>query len=84
MIQRDKVLHAAVCAAAAVIVMALVWVALLFGLPWAMFAGGSILAVSYEGLQAYRGEGEPSGYDAAAGIGGALAVSLIAHALSFT
>jgi hypothetical protein len=78
---RDKKLHVIMCACIALFVVALDWIARAYGLPAAMFVGGSAAAWAYEGIQKYRGDGEPSWQDAAAGMVGAAIVSLVAAVL---
>ena len=67
MIERDKLLHLAFngCAAAGIAV--LCWIASQFGIWIATGIGGTAVAVSYELVQQFRGDGEPSVKDAAYG-----------------
>lgn len=74
-IRSDLKKHAMLCAVAALCVLPLLWLAERVGLWAACLAAGVSLAVAYELLQLYRGEGEPSWQDALAGSIGAAAVA---------
>jgi hypothetical protein len=75
----DKVQHAVLCAAAAMAVVLLDWLARRHGLHWAVFAGGSAVAWAYEGVQAWRKEGQPSALDALAGTAAAALVACLVY-----
>ena len=76
-IATDKRLHILAGAAMAVAVAGLHLIAQAFGLHWAALAGGAGVSIGYELLQKYRGEGEPSLADAAAGIAGSAAAAAV-------
>ena len=78
LLAKDKKMHIAACAVAAVLSVVLAVLGQRVGLWAAALAGGTAVAVGYELLQKYRGEGEPSWKDAVAGIVGAVVVSLLA------
>lgn len=73
---KDKIQHIALTAVASIAIVGLCLLAAEFGLWAAALVGGAGLAIGYEMLQKYRGEGEPSWQDAAAGTAGAVAVAL--------
>lgn len=80
MIARDKLLHAAFGAAAALGALGLVWLAKNTAIEIAMLVSAIVVGGAYEAVQKYRGEGEPDVNDfVATALGGAaatLAVSL--------
>lgn len=72
-----KVLHIAACAAVAVASVGLAVLGQYVGVWASALAGGTAVAIGYELLQKYRGEGKPSWQDAVAGIIGAVVVSAL-------
>lgn len=81
--EKDKRQHALLCAAASIIVVALVWLGQSAGYWAAAFAGGCAMAWGYEFLQRYRGEGVFSHRDAIAGCIGSAIVSAAVAAAEF-
>lgn len=81
-IPKDKLLHAAFGAAAALGALGIVWLAKNAAVELAMIAAAAVVGATYEAVQKYRNEGEPSIDDfVATAIGGAavtLALSLLA------
>lgn len=78
MIAKDKLLHAAFGAAAALGALALVWLAKHAAIEIAMLASAIVVGGAYEAVQKYRGEGEPDVRDfVATAIGGAAATLVL-------
>lgn len=76
-IAKDKRLHAAGGVVVALFVVALDWLARSVGLWAACLAAGAAVAVGWELLQRYRGEGQASWRDALAGIAGSAGAAAV-------
>lgn len=81
-IANDKRLHAAGGVVVAIFVVALDWLARSVGLWAACLAAGVAVAVGWEVLQRYRGDGSPSPEDAAAGIVGSAIAAVVVYLVS--
>lgn len=74
-IAKDKLQHAVGGALAALVTLAVLWVAQRFGAPVAIGAAGTAVGWGFEWLQGFRGEGQPDPRDALTTSAGAWAVA---------